>query len=254
MEKTHLDCKIAESQRIMRDMAKDQPIVIMWSGGRDSHSLVQLYEEMAEPKPPLEILTVNTGDWPEETKQRLENLSLKYKVTVVHSDARKQREACGDPFDVVVQNEMSDLTAEQTPFACCWNNIMQPMHKFMTVDYTYARACRGVKAVDNVPQSAPQQLGPEYCIINPLWDWTDEDVQAYLKDMPTFYLLGAKSGVDCVTCTAYMKHNNRIYMQQYYPEEYAATVIRVREHTRKVKDLLGNYPAEFTEGTGDERH
>ena len=248
-QKTPLDCKIADSQRIMREMAKDQPIVIMWSGGRDSHSLVQLYEEMPEPKPPLEILTVDTGDWPEETKQRLENLRLKYTVIVVPSNAREQRAACGDPFDVVVQNEMSDLTAEQTPFACCWNNIMQPMHKFMTFECAHARACRGVKAVDNVPQSAATQIGPAYTVINPLWDWTDDDIKAYLKDMPTFYLLGAKSGVDCVTCTAYMKHENRVYMQQYYPAEYAETVKRVRAHTQKVQNLLGNYPAEFTEDT-----
>ena len=67
--------------------------------------------------------------------------------------------------------------------------------------------------------------------------------------MPTFYLLGAKSGVDCVTCTAYMKHENRVYMQQYYQEEYAETVKRVRAHTQKVQNLLGNYPAEFTEDT-----
>ena len=248
-QKTPLDCKIANSQRIMREMAKDQPVVIMWSGGRDSHSLVQLYEEMPEPKPPLEILTVNTGDGPEETKQRLGILRTQYTVTMLYSNAREQRAACGDPFDVVVQNEMSDLTAEQTPFACCWNNIMQPMHKFMTFECAHARACRGVKAVDNVPQSAAAQIGPAYTIINPLWDWTDDDVKAYLKDVPTFYLLGAKSGVDCVTCTAYMKHENRVYMQQYYPAEYAETVKRVRAHTQKVQNLLGNYPAEFTEGT-----
>lgn len=247
--KTLLESKITRSQELMRNTGVDQPIIIMWSGGQDSQSLIQLYEEMPEPKPPLEILTVDTGDWPEETEERARALSLRHQVTRLYSRARMQRALNGDPFDVVVQNCMEDLTAEQTPFACCWNNIMKPMHRYMTEVCKHARACRGVKAVDNVPESAEVQYGMEYNIVNPLWDWTDEDIKAYLKDMPTFYKMGAISGVDCVTCTAYIKHNNGAYLKHFYPEAHKAIVKRVREHTQKVQNLLGHYPAEFTEDT-----
>lgn len=250
MEQTLFESKKETSMRLMRESVHsnaEHKITIQWSGGRDSHALVQLYEEMPAPKPELRILTVNTGDWPQETHDRLRLLKSRYEVHVIHSNSRDQRARCGDPFDIVVQNDLTDLTAEQTPFACCWNNIMKPMHLFMLNESEDSVVCRGVKACDKVPESNMLQIGDVYSICNPLWNWTQDELNAYLKDTPTFYLMGACSGVDCVSCTAYIKHNNRDYMKAFYPENYKKIVNRVRAHTQKVKNLLGNYPAEFSE-------
>lgn len=219
---------------------EDGYIWLQLSLGKDSMLLLQLLEEHPD-RPKVKPIIVDTGDMPEPAMKLLQHVQANHPATVViKADSIAYRRRYGDPFDIQLAGMPSE---SNTPFQCCYRNIMQPMHAFMC-ENAGVTALRGAKKCDNVMPSETIMVSTfeAYGIINPLFSWTDEEVMQALRPEYTlpWYGAGAKSGLDCLTCTGYISHNHAPYLRVCEPEVYEVYKQKLMFHTQKIKDTLDN--------------
>lgn len=190
--------------------------VLQFSGGKDS--LAALYFL----KPCWNELTVmwcNTGDaFPETIRQVAKLAGTVKNVEIVTSDIEAQQRKYGSPADIVPvwdtafgrQMDSSRTRRAQTPFACCSNNIWEPLHQAVKAGgYTLViRGQRNAEAKKSTIRSGHREDGVEYWF--PLEDWSDLDVLEFLAEqdvkLPLHYGY-FNSSLDCMTCTAYLADN-----------------------------------------------
>lgn len=228
-----------------RAAVENKTLLVQWSGGRDSQTVMEVLAEMPEVvsgEIKLVLLWVDTRDAPQETTERFERWEKRVECQRIHSDSVGYRKALGDVADVVTsysENAAPDVSG----FQCCYMNISAPMRNYLR-GIGAMNAVRGTRAEDNVSWAQSVQYGLP-TIHNILWDWTEEELLSVIKDMPEFYAFGAKSNVDCMSCSAWVHHNTIGYVRAKNPTVADAVVEKVRGCTKKVLATLANYPEDF---------
>jgi 3'-phosphoadenosine 5'-phosphosulfate sulfotransferase (PAPS reductase)/FAD synthetase len=125
----------------------------------------------------------------------------------------------GYPADVIVVNDTPfgrqfikrDAPLVQPYLNCCAENIWFPLLNAIN-EIGATEIVRGQRKSD-VRQSFVRDgdviEGKKYTF--PIYEWTDEQVFSYLKEvgaeMPAGYARGEKTGRDCWDCTAYLDEN-----------------------------------------------
>lgn len=243
-----LDEKKAAVQATARTLAQDNTLYLQWSGGRDSQLLAEFLADMPEVKEgkiTLVLLSVDTGDWPEETKERLAKWSEVPHVRVerITSNSLDYRAMFGDPFDIVVST-LQPNAPRVSHLQCCHANRAAPMNAHI-VQKGYHTIIRGTRNADAVAWAREREVAQTYTIYNLLWDWTEDEVMAMLKDRPTFYDYGSHASVDCMSCTGWATHNTIGYVRAKNPALADAVCEKTRAAVQKVREVLGDYPAEM---------
>ena len=228
-----------------RKAVDEKTLIVQWSGGRDSQAIAEVLAEMPEVvsgELKLLLVWVDTGDAPQETIDRFASWKDRATCTRVQSDSKKYRETLGDVVDVSVSYFNGEVP-EVSSFQCCYMNISAPMQNALT-RMGVNQVIRGTRAVDNVPWARRTEQGV-HTIHNIIWDWTTEEVESVIKDMPSFYSFGATSGVDCMSCTGWVRHNSIGYVRAKNPALADAVIEKVRGSTQKVLTALDEYPQDF---------
>lgn len=107
---------------------------------------------------------------------------------------------------------------------CCGVNMWAPMQQAIA-ECGATGVIQGQKECDEwrSPGTNGARLGMgEYHY--PLFKWTNDEIIDYLgDDIPPSYNRGLKASLDCMTCTAYLRHNpGRLRdLEQQHPEVYA---------------------------------
>lgn len=144
-----------------------------------------------------------------------------------------------------------NFTNKIVPYsACCTVNIWQPLMAAIA-EIGAGEVIRGSKAADDkvgVPDGYTDDNGVRYT--SPLWDWTDDDVFAYIEkagiELPEQYASGTDS-LDCWCCTAYMGPHGAArmaYMEKAYPELYRQAKPRVDRVKSTVKEAVNYFYGE----------
>lgn len=109
-------------------------------------------------------------------------------------------------------------------FACCWANLMQPMHDAMRADQI-TLAIRGTKRSDT-PKMAhgggDTNLG--YHLWLPIIEWSDDDVFAYLREVgaPICRVYETKvQSPECATCPAWWNEGRAEYLKKHHAGLFA---------------------------------
>jgi len=193
---------------------------------------------------------VDTGFSYPETRAMINYACERIPVHVVLSDRKGQNERLGIPADVVPV-EWTDwgqiLTTPksvtiQSAFQCCHQNIGIPLlgkAKALGVTHLYY----GQKMVDNPKGNARDGDVVDGIIrLHPIENWTDEQVRDYLAmkmPIPDHFSF-QQSSLDCYDCTGFAHHSkDRIaWMQQRYPDRYAAYMVRREAITQSLQEAI----------------
>lgn len=233
---------------------------LQFSGGKDSLALLHLA------RPYLDKITVFFADtggvYPHVVKfihRTCAEMGANLVVVKPDMNVFDYTEKFGLPSDIVpvdVSPEMVRILPEkpkqmlQSPLTCCGNMLWTPTFNAIR-ERGIMLVLRGSKACDphvTVPPGFKDEEGREYS--SPLWDWSDEQVMAYLadKEMPEQYP-AIKDSMDCWACTAHMGGKyakaKLEFAKKRYPElwpEMRDRIQRVRhtvaEETARINDAL----------------
>jgi phosphoadenosine phosphosulfate reductase len=147
-------------------------------------------------KPDLPIFFLDTGYHFWETLMFCEELIDKWKLNVVvlRRDSR---------WDVLVRQNMRALPLED-PNLCCYIHKVLPMQKAMRDKLAWISGIRRDQTTERAGAQILEIQRDGLLKINPLLNWTKQDVQAYMKenDLPAhpLYQKGYRS-VGCAPCT-----------------------------------------------------
>lgn len=224
-------------------------IAIQFSGGKDSTALLHRCRDI------LDISAVYFGDtgavYPHMVafvRETCAELGAELRIVKPPMGIEDYHQIAGLPADIVpveAIHEMATLMREQpkqllqSNLACCNTMLWAPMYQRM-VDDGIKVVLRGAKQSDakrGVPSGTVDQFGIRY--ENPLWDWDDAKVFAYLdhvgaKMAPHYAEVNAS--FDCWLCTAYMTdagaREKLAYTRKIYPElwpQLERRLVTVRE-------------------------
>jgi hypothetical protein len=148
-------------------------------------------------------------------------------LTVVRRDVHAWIAANGLPSDLVpYTSDHLGQCISQAPRlvplqACCWANIMQPLHERIKADGN-TLVIRGTKRADmkRLPMQSGQVLdGIE--LLLPLEHWTNADVMAYLREQGAPIAAAYdyfEDMADCATCSAWWGEKRAAFLRQRHPE------------------------------------
>jgi phosphoadenosine phosphosulfate reductase len=153
----------------------------------------------------------------------------------------------GMPYDIVpVWNTAYGMAisgnkppAIASSLACCIANIMDPMHEY-SKKIGAKKIYRGQRNAEKL--KSPLKSGAtdgEVEVVFPLEDWSDEDVNSYLKSkniqLPEWYAYGDK-GFDCWWCTGFNAESKGLH--RYLKENHADKWEIVSERLDAAKNIV----------------
>lgn len=188
-------------QQLLRWSAKTFPEALLLASSFSKEDMVIL-DMISQEKLPIPIITLDTGRLPEETYALMDEVRERYHIPIISSFPNRE--------------EVEKLTREKGFFSfkksvenrkeCCHLRKVEPLQ----------RALQGKKAwITGIrrEQSAAREVAEKLELdkangnilkINPLVDWTDQQVEEYIKShhvpINKLYALGYAS-IGCAPCT-----------------------------------------------------
>lgn len=219
-------------------------IILGYSGGKDSLAL--LYKA----RPWLDRITVVTVDpgavFPHVTDHIVETcrkLGAKLEIVRPHIPVQQWHAEKGLPSDVVPAWHMPEWswleagntrTPIQPTYSCCSAMLFAPFARYIA-ESGATLVLRGSKKADERVGVAPGYVlnGVEYA--SPLWDWSDDDVFAYLEaegaELPPHYAT-VKDSLDCWLCTghtgAHYAADKLRYTRDHHPDLWPELSARLK--------------------------
>jgi phosphoadenosine phosphosulfate reductase len=211
----------------------DDKVVMQFSGGRDALACLYLLREHWDR---MVVMWCDTGDaLPETHEQMAQVAAMVSTFMTVKGNQPAQIERWGLPADVVsvwgtplgkIMRVNSVMSAVQTPFACCEENIWRPLDRACkSLGATViVRGQRNDEGTKGPIRSGHIQNGVKY--VFPLEEWTEGQVNAYLQSMgvplPKHYGY-FNSSLDCGHCTAFLSENagKMRYLREHHPDVHA---------------------------------
>lgn len=200
------------------------------SGGRDS--LCALFVLIEAGCFDFDIIWLNTGDAPEETVKRMQQVQLIFgeRFHEIKSDSWSIREQFGVPSPMVRSEETGKHWADcsskkyhvQSQFDCCARTTMLPVHEF-TISNGYdliIRGCRDEEELKTPIKHLTQSDAP-YILAYPIYEWSSKQVNEFLAErgiLPSFYDY-TDYGINCVTCPAFWGNGHQAWIEAHHPEK-----------------------------------
>ena len=199
------------------------------------------------------MVWVNTGAAFPETLEQMQR--VRELVPHFHEVRGRQNiETDGYPVDVLpvastslgARFERGGGRRFQSRYSCCAAALWSPMREFMkSVGATVV--IRGEKRCDRRRSGLEDGVTVEGIEFRfPLFNWTDADVFAYLKEhgiaLPPNYG-PMRTGLDCMNCTAYLDESGKLeYLRAHHPDEYALVHGVLRDYRRTLETELARLP------------
>lgn len=226
--------------------ARHEKVALMFSGGKDSLACLAVTRPYWDR---LTVVWVNPGNPYPETVELMASISkLVPKFVEVRGDQKEFIATHGHPVDVLPMNMTSmgrlvrrvDGPKVCAYTDCCKANMWIPAARYLA-GQRFTGVIRGDKNTDE--QRSPVRSGDMVNgaeMLFPLENMTDEMVVSLVSCLLPSYGRGIKTSLDCMNCTAYLRHNmERIKeLKTTYPEVHAEIVEVLREVR---KEVAGGY-------------
>ena len=240
---------------IEASLSRHKRIALQFSGGKDSMACLYLL------RPHLDRITVywlNAGDEFEDTHAII-NQCREFipHFTEIKTDSLAWRAENGIPSDLVPTfNTQLGMFAKfgdfkiSDRFACCYFNLMEPMHAKMLADGVTC-IIRGTKACDmpELPRNSGYSEGGVE-LYYPLENWTHAQVFAFLREVDApihpCYDYG-DYGVTCQSCTAWWNESQHKYRRARDPELHGA----VSQQMTRIRSAIDVSLAHLSNQNGD---
>lgn len=242
--------------------------ILQFSGGKDSTALMYYLDDLLDR---IDVVFCDTGLILPEVLDHIHGTCdrLNARLTIIHppEDIREFHKREGLPSDIVPYEQTVHFretmyahveTPIQTYVNCCYKMIMQPVDLFVR-NNGYNTVIRGSKKCDarvGVPDGFSYD-GVTY--LSPIWDWSHEEVFAYLKqrgvELPPHYRYFPDS-LDCYLCTGHLKHYGleRIeFIKKFHPDKWPELYERLLKVGSAVENEFHQFEYTVTEGTKNGR-
>lgn len=238
--------RVAAAERMAAGaVATGRPVFIAFSGGKDSLALAHLFRPWRDR---VRLLWVNTGHMAPHMVEFVRSYARDFPLTEIQGPPILEHwRRYGPPSEVVeVKRTLAgappaDSVAAfragtalqsglvvQTLRTCCDANKFGPLMQF---------ALAGAPCVfafgERLDESSGAAVLPQHTrsddviTVAPLWDWTQDDVLAYLRKegiaLPAQYSEWANS-IECLICPAQLTRERLAYLNRHHPE--AASFVR----------------------------
>lgn len=183
--------KIITATATIRDaLGKYSNVAVLWSGGKDSTLVAFLAKHM---QPSIKILFIDTHAHFRET------VAYREIVRIFHG---------WDSY--VVQNTRPMIAMAVDRIDCCYRNKVRPLHDTV-MELGIDAILTGIKHSDafgreneGVEKTITTYGGQTYVQVNPILDWTEDEVLTFLEAngivLNPLYYMGFRS-IDCQPCT-----------------------------------------------------
>jgi len=200
-------------------------MIVQFSGGKDSLVVLHKFRDKI-----TKAIFADTGsvfphciDFVKDTCRKYEIPLVMVRSPVNVLDWTDEKGLPSDTYIHKAPNPNVNLGL-QKPEDCCGEMIWKPMHNYM-ITIGAKTVLRGQKACDHHVSLGANFVSCGIQFINPLWDWTDQDVFNYINehdlDIAEHYN-EINESLDCWNCTAHLSHkgaSKRLsYTKKRYPE------------------------------------
>jgi 3'-phosphoadenosine 5'-phosphosulfate sulfotransferase (PAPS reductase)/FAD synthetase len=207
-------------------------MILQFSGGKDSLTVLHLFRDKI-----TQVFFANTGFNFPHMLDFIERTCKKYNLPLTHvkayTDVDTYTKDKGLPVDVVPIG--FNPTGAQSVIQCCGKMTWEPMKAYVMTS--------GIKTVLRGQRKCDQyrSLGAEFLFegakyLNPIWEWSDDDVFAYLKENNVEIAAHYKEmneSFDCWNCTGHLSHEGagrRLeYTKKHYPELWPVLENRLKQ-------------------------
>lgn len=234
------------------------PIVLQFSGGKDSLALLYLFKEHLGR---ITVLHCDTSDLLPEVQALVEAVERTAPRFVrVTSDAAKWISAHGIPSDLVpirnhpgAANIYRGAAQAIVPLTdCCAANRWQPIERAI-VDLNPALIIHGQRRSDLFAWDDARMNGVAaggWKTWAPIAEWSDADVMAYLRERGApilpWYSHRAHAP-ECATCPASWHEGRAAYLQKHHPELAARYASYLKIHAAETRPVLADFLSEWSD-------
>ena len=221
-----------------------RPVFLAFSGGKDSLALLRLCEPWRER---LTLVWVNTGWMAPHMVEFVRGHGERYRLVELASrDLLAFWRQYGTPADIIpIANVVDAPRRKLTPYlipwtTCCLEIRTRPLLNYMAAHDGPAVLLYGHHADDDGPNREAFQANYPASVetVAPIWDWTDQDVFAYLAaegvELPPQYS-EVPGSIECVVCPAGGLTVDRMrYIKREFPQVVPLITDAIRRELRAV--------------------
>lgn len=225
---------------------------IQFSGGKDSTALMYLLRDRLK-EDDVTVYFGDTGIVYPHVVSFVHGLCMKLgaKLKIIHPEIgiADFHSMAGLPSDIVpveASFPMHNFLKEKRPvklqssISCCGKMLWEPLYKAMIndgIEIVY----RGSKAADSHVGVPDGHIENGIQFLSPIWEWTDEDVFNYLKEvgaeLPRHYSK-VNNSFDCIFCTAFLNHDGAKKRLEWTRENYPDLWPILEKRMSLVKDVI----------------
>jgi 3'-phosphoadenosine 5'-phosphosulfate sulfotransferase (PAPS reductase)/FAD synthetase len=227
--------------------------ILQFSGGKDSTALLYLFRERLSE---IDVVFAETGGTFPHVVRHIEETCEKLKANLIvirpPLDVMAYTAIKGLPSDIVPVEASAEMAPylRDTPkqllqsyLTCCGAMLWQPMMTYIH-DNKIELVFRGSKASDSRVGVGPKHIENGVTYESPLWEWSDEDVFAFLSEngvsLPAHYA-HINDSIDCWMCTAHLAHHGdekMRYIRDHYPDLWPTVQDRMGKMRNTVLDEM----------------
>jgi len=200
-------------------------MILEFSGGKDSLVVLHKFRDQIKT-----VIFADTGsvfphcvDFVKRTCEKYELPLVIVRSPVNVLDWTDERGLPSDTYIHKAPNPNMNLGL-QRPEECCGEMIWKPMQNYL-ISIGAGTVLRGQKASDHHVSLGAEFFFGSICYVNPLWEWTDQDVFNYINEHDleiAEHYNEINESLDCWNCTAHLSHkgaSKRLsYTKKRYPE------------------------------------
>ena len=218
---TSLDDLLADTRKDLAAIFTDHDgVLVAFSGGKDSLALLHLVEPWRDQ---VTVLWVNTGAHVPHVEAFIRERLVGWRVDERRSDQASHWRSHGLPS--VILPTPRTIKSEpkvkvQSWHFCCHTLRFQPMLDALSEGHATIMLAGQRRQDDADPINRLNEYG-NGSIVNPLWDWSDDDVLMFIENeeipLPWHYAEITDS-LDCWNCTGHIDSKKVMFLKNYYPD------------------------------------
>jgi 3'-phosphoadenosine 5'-phosphosulfate sulfotransferase (PAPS reductase)/FAD synthetase len=232
--------------QIAEIFARDEPVFLLFSGGKESLTLLRFMERYSGR---FKLLWVNTGFAFPHMETLIRENGERFGMVELKSDLPANWRVHGMPAEVLTMNSMwpgggSDQRM-QPWLACCGALRSRPVFDFMVNHEGPATFIQGQRNQDNAPGMGIEGFRrPAHInVASPLADWTTDQVFAFVEakgiELPPHYA-EVRSSLDCWVCPAHWGEEQGPALAGFMGRNYPSLTQTILHGARRVRQAAQN--------------
>ncbi len=242
--------------QIAEIFTRDEPVYLLFSGGKESLTLLRFMEPY---EGRFKLLWANTGFTFPHMEKLIRERGERFGLVELKSDLVANWKAHGMPAEVLTMDSMwpggGSGQRMQPWIVCCSALRARPVVDFMASHQGPATFIQGQRKEDNAPGMGLEGLHrpAHISVASPLVDWSTEQVFAFIEaksiELPRHYK-EVRSSLDCWVCPAHWGTDEGPALAGYMAREYPGLTQSILHGVRRVRQTAHDAVSRMDQAIG----